>query len=77
MPVQTALVARFGLRDLGVHYQNLAVARPTWYPSVLTEGLFVMMPEQEAAMRDPAFQRRYAEAIVEGLEAYFRALGKP
>lgn len=62
-PVQSALVARFGLRDLGVHYQNLAVARPTWYPSVLTEGLFLMMPEQEAAMRDPAFQRRYAEAI--------------
>ncbi len=76
-PVQRALVARFGLRDLGVHYQNLAVARPTWYPSVLTEGLFVMMPEQEAAMRDPAFQRKYAEAIVEGLEAYFRELGSP
>ncbi len=76
-PVQSALVARFGLRDLGVHYQNLAVARPTWYPSVLTEGLFLMMPEQEAAMRDPAFQRRYAEAIVEGLESYFRGVSKP
>lgn len=76
-PVQSALVKRFGLRDLGVHYQNLAVARPTWYPSVLTEGLFIMMPEQEAAMRDPAFLKRYAEAIVEGLESYFRELGKP
>ena len=74
-PVQRALMARFGLRDLGVHYQNLAVARPTWYPSVLTEGLFVMMPEQEAAMRDPAFLKKYAEAIVEGLEEYFRELG--
>ncbi|HSC97658.1 MAG TPA: N-acetylmuramoyl-L-alanine amidase, partial [Casimicrobiaceae bacterium] len=75
-PVQAALMARFGLRDLGVHYQNLAVARPTWYPSVLTEGLFVMMPEQEAAMRDPGFQKKYAEAIVEGLEIYFRSLAK-
>lgn len=72
--VQRALVRRFGLRDLGVHYQNLAVARPTWYPSVLTEGLFVIMPEQESAMRDPVFQRRYAEAVVEGLEQYFRSL---
>lgn len=73
-PIQTAMMQRFGLRDLGVHYQNLAVARPSWYPSVLTEGLFVIMPEQEAAMRDPAFQKRYAEAIVEGLEQYFLGL---
>jgi len=76
-PVQRALMARFGLRDLGVHYQNLAVARPSWYPGVLTEGLFLMMPEQEAAMRDAGFQRKYAEAILEGLEAYFRELGRP
>jgi N-acetylmuramoyl-L-alanine amidase len=72
--VQRAMQARFQLRDLGVHYQNLAVARPTWYPSVLAEGLFLMLPEQEAAMRDPAFQRAYAEALVTGLEGYFRAL---
>ncbi|MCC6245005.1 MAG: N-acetylmuramoyl-L-alanine amidase [Gemmatimonadaceae bacterium] len=76
-PVQSAMVASFGLRDLGVHYQNLAVARPTWYPSILTEGLFLMMPEQEAAVRDPAFQRRYAQAIVDGLEQYFRSLRAP
>lgn len=75
--VERELVARFGLRDLGVHYQNLAVARPSWYPAVLTEGLFIMLPEQEAAMRDPAFQLRYAEAIVAGLEAFFRELAKP
>ena len=76
-PIQSALVASFGLRDLGVHYQNLAVARPTWYPSVLTEGLFVMMPEQEAAMRNPDFLMRYATAIADGLESYFRGLGTP
>jgi N-acetylmuramoyl-L-alanine amidase len=73
-PVQTAMVRAFGLRDLGVHYQNLAVARPTWYPSILTEGLFLMMPEQESALRDVGFQRQYAQAIVDGLESYFRAL---
>ncbi|MBY0488936.1 MAG: N-acetylmuramoyl-L-alanine amidase [Gemmatimonadaceae bacterium] len=72
--LEEELVKRFGLRDLGVHYQNLAVARPSWYPSALTEGLFVMMPEQEAAMRDPGFQDKYADAIVAGLERYFRGL---
>jgi len=70
--VQEELMKRFGLRDLGVHYQNLAVARPTWYPSVLAEGLFLMLPEQEAAMRDTGFQRKYAEGLVVGLERYFR-----
>jgi N-acetylmuramoyl-L-alanine amidase len=74
--LEEELVKRFGLRDLGVHYQNLAVARPSWYPSALTEGLFVMMPEQEAAMRDEGFQLKYAEAIVAGIERYFRGLAR-
>ncbi len=72
--VQSAMMKRFPLRDLGVHYQNLAIARPSWYPAVLAEGLFMMLPEQEAAMRDEAFQQRYADALIEGLEKYFREL---
>lgn len=75
-PLQRELMKRLGLRDLGVHYQNLAVARPTWYPSALTEGAFVIIPEQEAALRNPAYQKRYAEGIVAGLEAYFRELSQ-
>ena len=74
--VQFELMQRLGLRDLGVHYQNLAVARPSWYPAVLAEGAFLMMPEQEAAMRTPLYQRRYADGLIAGLEAYFRELGK-
>ena len=74
--LQFELRPRLGLRDLGVHYQNLAVARPSWYPSALTEGAFVMMPDQEAAMRNPAYIRRYAEGIVAGLERYFREMGR-
>ena len=73
--VQRALTARLGLRDLGVHYQNLAVARPTWYPAVLCEGAFLMFPEQENAMRDPGYRERYAAGIVEGLERFFVEVG--
>ena len=72
--LQSQLVRQLGLRDLGIHYQNLAVARPTWVPEALTEGLFLMLPEQEAAMRAAAGRERYARAIVDGLEDYFRAL---
>lgn len=73
--IQRALVRQFGTRDLGVHYQNIALGRQTWMPSVLTEGLFLIMPEQEAAMRTAEGRERYARGIVEGLERYFRALG--
>jgi N-acetylmuramoyl-L-alanine amidase len=72
--VQAGMVRRMGLRDLGVYYDNLAVLRPTWMPSVLCEGAFLMIPEQEAALRTPEFQDAYARGVAEGLEEYFRAL---
>lgn len=72
--VQAGMVRRMGLRDLGINYDNLAVLRPTWMPAILCEGAFVMMPEQEALLRTPAFQQAYALGVAEGLEAYFRAL---
>lgn len=73
--IQRGLVREMGLRDLGINYDNLAVVRPTWMPSVLCEGAFVILPDQEAALRSPEFQERYALGIVEGLEEYFRELG--
>ncbi len=76
--VQRGLVRQMGLPDLGINYDNLAVARQSWMPAILCEGAFVIVPEQEAALRDPAFQQRYAAGIVEGLEEYFRTLaGRP
>jgi N-acetylmuramoyl-L-alanine amidase len=72
--VQAGMVRHMGLRDLGVNYDNLAVLRPTWMPSVLCEGAFLMIPEQEAALRTPEFQDRYALGVAEGVEEYFREL---
>jgi N-acetylmuramoyl-L-alanine amidase len=72
---QEGMVAQLGLPDLGVFYDNLALARPTWMPAVLCEGAFLIVPEQEAAMRDPVGQRAYARGVADGLENYFRALG--
>ena len=72
--VQQGMVRRMGLRDLGVYYDNLAVVRQTWMPAVLCEGAFLMIPEQEAALRTPEFQERYARGVADGLEAYFRSL---
>jgi len=72
--VQRGMVAQMGLQDLGVNYNNLAVVRPTWYPAVLCEGAFIMIPDQEFALRTPEFQERYARGIADGLENYFRTL---
>ena len=73
--IQARVLARLGLSDEGTWFDNLAVVRGAWMPSVLVEGAYVIVPEQEAALRTPEFQEAYALAIVEGLEAWFRALG--
>jgi N-acetylmuramoyl-L-alanine amidase len=71
---QRALVAELGLPDNGVHRANFALVRPTWMPAILTEGAFIIMPDQEAALRTEDYQQRYARAIVASMESYFRSL---
>jgi|CXWL01.1.fsa_nt_gi N-acetylmuramoyl-L-alanine amidase len=68
--IQDELVRRLGLRNLGVARGDLALVRPTWYPAVLAEGLFLMIPAQESAMRSAEGQQRYADAIVGGLRTF-------
>lgn len=71
-----ALLTELSLPDKGVIRRNLALVRPTWMPAILCEGAFIMMPDQEAAIRTPEYQARYARAIVQGLETYFRTVGQ-
>ena len=73
--IQSRVLVRLGLPNEGTWFDNLAVVRGPWMPSVLVEGAYVIVPEQEAALRTPEFQEAYALAIVEGLESWFRALG--
>ena len=70
--VQAALVRRLGVRDLGIGRGDLALVRTTWMPAVLTEGLFMIVPEQEAALRSSRGHRLYAEAVVEGIRRFLR-----
>ena len=70
--VQAELVRRLGVRDLGIGRGDLALVRTTWMPSILTEGLFIIVPEQEAALRSARGQRLYAEAVVEGVRRFLR-----
>jgi len=72
--VQRGLVPELGLRNVGVFQQSFAVIRNTWMPAVLAEGAFVIIPEQEAALRTTEYQEAYARGILNGLERYFRTL---
>lgn len=70
--VQRALVRRLGLRDLGIGRGDLALVRPTWMPAILTEGLFMMVPEQEAMLRSEEGRHRYAQGVFEGARDFLR-----
>jgi N-acetylmuramoyl-L-alanine amidase len=74
--VQQRLFVNMALKDEGIFYRSLAVTVQSWMPAILTEGAYVILPEQEAALRNPNYQERYAKSIVDGLEAYFRGLSR-
>ncbi|MFI5235183.1 MAG: N-acetylmuramoyl-L-alanine amidase [Gemmatimonadales bacterium] len=67
---QRALGRELGIQDLGFGRGDLAMVRPTWMPAILTEGMFLMIPEQENALRSAAGQHRYAQAVFDGMRAF-------
>lgn len=71
--VQNELLREFGLPDLGIARADLALVRPSALPSILTETMFLMVPEQESALRDPTVQDRIARAHLRGMEEFLRA----
>jgi N-acetylmuramoyl-L-alanine amidase len=67
------IVRETRIRDLRHRQGNLAVVRPTWFPAALTESVFMPIPAQEAALRNPGFVERLAAAHVAGLERFLRS----
>jgi len=74
--VQEALVRQLKLPDLGIGRGDLAVIRGTWMPSVLVEGMFIIMPEQEAVLRTTSGARRYARGVYDGIVRFLRTQAK-
>jgi N-acetylmuramoyl-L-alanine amidase len=70
--LQREILAELRLPDRGVRFQDLALPRTPWMPSVLTETAFMMIPEIEAALRDPGVQQRIAEAHFRAIESFLR-----
>ncbi|HEY0152017.1 MAG TPA: N-acetylmuramoyl-L-alanine amidase [Longimicrobium sp.] len=70
--MQREILRELGLRDLGIARADLALVRPTWMPSTLTESMFLMVPQQEAALRNPQVHERIARAHFRAVEAFLR-----
>jgi len=67
-----ALVRQLGFRDLGFGRGDLALVRTPWMPSALAEGLFMMLPDQEAVLVSDEGQWRYARGVLEGIAMFLR-----
>jgi len=73
-------VGRFLLHELGemnplhrgiVEQAGFAVLKAPDIPSILVETAFISNPEEEAKLRDPRQQRRFAESMADGVRRYF------
>ena len=71
-----ALVAELGVHDLGMGRGDYALVRNPWMPSALTEGLFMMIPEQEAMLASPEGRLRYARGVAKGIEEFLREMAR-
>ncbi|MCE7032641.1 N-acetylmuramoyl-L-alanine amidase [Lysobacter sp. GX 14042] len=66
-----------GLQQVGnVHKRNVekanfAVLRTSDMPAMLVETAFISNPDEEQRLRDPAFQRKLAGAVLDGVNGYF------
>lgn len=54
-----------------VEHANFMVLKSPDVPSILVETAFISNPDEERRLNDPAWQRRIARAITDGVQDYF------
>ena len=66
-----------GLKRIGNNHKpnleraNFAVLRTSDMPAMLVETAFISNPDEERRLIDPAFQRRLASAVLDGVNTFF------
>lgn len=71
------------LRDVGrvhrhrVEQAGFVVLKAPDIPSMLVETAFISNPDEEKKLRSSAYQRKVAQAILDGVKAYFRQNAPP
>ena len=60
-----------------VEHANFAVLRTADMPSMLVETAFISNPDEERRLGDPAFQRKLASAMLDGITTFFERQPPP
>ncbi|EWC52336.1 N-acetylmuramoyl-L-alanine amidase [Xanthomonas citri pv. glycines str. 8ra] len=66
-----------GLKRIGNNHKpqleraNFAVLRTSDMPAMLVETAFISNPDEERRLIDPAYQRRIASAVLDGIDTFF------
>ncbi len=66
-----------GLKRIGNNHKpnieraNFAVLRTSDMPAMLVETAFISNPDEERRLKDPAYQRQIASAVLDGVQTYF------
>ncbi len=68
--VHEAFKSRVKLADEGLRWGNLAVNRQSAMPAILVENAYMIFPDQEAKLNDPAFRAELARALTDGIETF-------
>lgn len=69
--VLEALAEHNALHSGSVEQAGFAVLKAPDIPSILVETAFISNPYEEAKLRDPRQQQRYAASIADGIRGYF------
>jgi N-acetylmuramoyl-L-alanine amidase len=69
--IQAEMVAQLGVLDAGAHPKVLPILRETQMPAVHVEPYTITNPREEALLREDAFRRDLARALVDAIERFF------
>ena len=64
-----------GIKERGVKQAPFAVLRSAAMPAVLVETAFISNPKEEVKLKDPAFLKKVAEAMTQGVRRFFTQVG--
>lgn len=73
--VQNQLNRLGGIKERGVKQAPFAVLRSAAMPAILVETDFISNPKEEVKLRDPAFRKKVADAITQGVQKFFSSVG--
>ncbi|HKS36288.1 MAG TPA: N-acetylmuramoyl-L-alanine amidase [Verrucomicrobiae bacterium] len=72
--LQKSMAGALPVEDRGVKRARFAVLKNAAMPAVLVEAGFMSHPAESRRIRDPAYRRQLAQAIVDGILSYKRQI---